>query len=91
MTSFAHTPARKRPVSMKRAVSGTRTRTSRVSHALAMSVEPTPNAKQPSAPAMHVCESVPATTCPGSASSSITLLWQMASEPTSFPSRCTSP
>ena len=33
----------------------------RVNHALAMSVEPTPNAKQPSAPAMHVCESVPAT------------------------------
>ena len=46
-----------------------------------MSVEPTPNAKQPSAPAMHVCESVPATSCPGSAISSITLLWQMASEP----------
>ena len=53
-----------------------------------MSVEPTPNAKQPSAPAMQVCESVPATSWPGSASSSITLLWQMASEPTSLPSRC---
>ena len=67
MTSFAHTPARKRPVSVKRAVGGTRTRTSRVSHALAMSVEPTPNAKQPRAPAMHVWLSVPTTTCPGSA------------------------
>ena len=91
ITSLAHTPSRSRPRRTKRAVSGTCTRTSRVRHALAMSVEPTPNAKQPSAPAMQVCESVPMTSCPGSASSSMTLLWQMASEPTSFPSRCTSP
>ena len=69
------------------AVSGTVTRTSFVYQAFAMSVEPTPNAKQPSAPAMHVWESVPQTSWPGSASSSITLLWQIASEPTRRPSR----
>ena len=36
-------------------------RMSLVYQALAMSVEPTPKAKQPSTPAMHVCESVPIT------------------------------
>ena len=91
ITSFAHTPGRSLPVSTKRAVSGTVTRTSRVIQAFAMSVDPTPNAKQPSAPAMQVWLSVPMTSCPGSASSSTTLLWQMASDPASFPSRCTSP
>ena len=91
ITSLAHTPGRSLPVSSKRADCGTVTRTSRVIHALAMSVEPTPNAKHPSAPAMQVWLSVPMTSCPGKASSSMTMLWQMASEPTSFPSRCTSP
>ncbi len=91
MTSFAQTPSGSLPRRLKRAVSGTVTRTSLVNHAFAMSVDPTPNAKHPSAPAMHVCESVPATSWPGSASSSITLLWQIASDPTSFPSRWTSP
>ena len=61
ITSFAQTPFFNRPFSTKRAVSGTVTRTSFVYQAFAMSVEPTPNAKHPSAPAMHVCESVPAT------------------------------
>ncbi len=61
ITSFAQTPLFIVPLRMKRAVSGTVTRTSFVYQAFAMSVEPTPNAKQPSAPAMQVCESVPAT------------------------------
>ena len=65
MTSFAHTPARSLPRSTNRTVSGTRTRMSRVNQAFAMSVDPTPKAKQPSAPAMHVCESVPSNTSPG--------------------------
>ena len=91
ITSLAHTPSLSLPRSTKRALSGTVTRTSRVSQAFAMSVEPTPKAKQPSAPAMHVWLSVPATSCPGRASSSMTLLWQMASDPTSLPSRWTSP
>ena len=50
MTSLAETPGRSLPSRTKRAVSGTVTRTSLVNHALAMSVEPTPKAKQPSAP-----------------------------------------
>ena len=47
ITSFAQTPLRSLPFSTKRAVSGTVTRTSFVYQAFAMSVEPTPNAKQP--------------------------------------------
>jgi hypothetical protein len=78
----AHARAQ-RAAEVTRTDSGTRTRTSRVNHALAMSVLPTPKAKQPRAPAMQVCESVPATTWPGRAMSSMTALWQMACEPTS--------
>ncbi len=91
MTSLAHTPAPSAPFRTTWTLCGTSTRTSRVSQALAMSVLPTPNAKQPSTPAMHVCESVPITSSPGSAKSSITLLWQMASLPAALPSRSTSP
>jgi hypothetical protein len=50
-----------------RRLSGTVRRTAPVTNALAMSVVPTPNATQPSAPLCGVCESVPTTTCPGSA------------------------
>jgi hypothetical protein len=39
--------------------SGTRSRTSRVSHAFAMSVAPIPKARQPMAPAMQLWESLP--------------------------------
>jgi hypothetical protein len=82
MTSLAHTPGRSSTVEHE---------AHRLGHLHAHVLrepgvghvgEPTPNAKQPSAPAMQVCESVPATICPGSAISSITLLWQMASLPT---------
>ncbi len=81
MMSLAVVPAGSAPRRVTRTLSGTRTRTSSVNHALAMSVEPTPKAKQPSTPAMQVWLSVPTTTCPGSARSSTTALWQMASEP----------
>ena len=40
---------------------------------------------------MQVWLSVPITSCPGRASSSITMLWQMPSLPTVSPSRSTSP
>jgi hypothetical protein len=65
ITSLALTPSRRRFFSTKRTVSGTFTRTSRVNHALAMSVEPTPKANAPSAPAMQVWLSVPVMTWPG--------------------------
>ena len=79
--SLATTPLLGLPVTQKRTVSGTETRMSLVYQVLAMSVEPTPNANVPSAPAVHVWLSVPTTTSPGSAMSSRTALWQMASLP----------
>ena len=54
MTSLAVVPGGSVERSVTRTVSGTRTRTSSVNHAFAMSVEPTPNAKHPSTPAMQV-------------------------------------
>ena len=91
MTSLAHTPVLRRPVRTNRTDSGTLSRTSRVNHALARSVDPTPKAKHPSAPAMQVCESEPTTTCPGRATSSMMMLWQIPSEPADLPSLATSP
>ena len=91
ITSLAQTPERSSPRRLTRTDSGTLTRTSLVNQLFAMSVEPTPNAKQPIAPAMQVWLSVPMTSWPGSAMSSMTMLWQMPSLPTSWPPRCTSP
>ncbi len=65
--SLADTPGCRRPFRRTRSVGGTVTRTSPVTQALAMSVVPTPKARQPRAPAWGVCESVPTTTWPGRA------------------------
>ncbi|MNV87612.1 hypothetical protein D3C71_1817490 [compost metagenome] len=66
-TSLAVTPGGKAPASSTRSEAGSVRRTAPVTKALAMSVVPTPNATQPSAPLCGVCESVPTTTWPGSA------------------------
>ena len=50
MMSLAVVPAGSAPRRTTRTLSGTRTRTSSVNHALAMSVLPTPKAKQPRNP-----------------------------------------
>ncbi|MNV56647.1 hypothetical protein D3C71_1489430 [compost metagenome] len=65
--SLAVTPGGKAPASSMRSDAGIVRRTAPVTKALAMSVVPTPNATHPSAPLWGVCESVPTTTCPGSA------------------------
>ena len=81
MKSFAVTLSGFRPRTTTFTVSGTCTRTSFVIHELKIAVVPTPNARQPTAPACGVCESEPMMTCPGSACASRILEWQIASEP----------
>ena len=65
--SFAVTFAAGVPVISILTVSGTSTRTSRVTHELAIAVDPTPNAKVASAPECGVWESLPTITWPGNA------------------------
>ena len=68
MTSLAVTPGGQRAVELDaQRLAAPCTRTAPVTQAFAMSVVPTPNATQPSAPLCGVCESVPATSWPGSA------------------------
>src|SRR5680860_1076974 len=64
MRSFAVTYGPNRPWNSKRKVSGTRNQTFPVAMAPARSVDPTPVAKAPTAPYVHVCESAPTTTSP---------------------------
>jgi hypothetical protein len=66
-TSLAVTPSGSRPSRSTRSTGASVVRTAPVMKAFAMSVVPTPKATQPSAPLCGVCESVPTTTCPGSA------------------------
>ncbi len=56
-------------------------------HELKIAVVPTPKATQPIAPECGVCESVPTTSCPGSAYDSSIFEWQIASEPSRRPIR----
>ena len=63
--SLPVTHGRSVPVKRKRIVRGTSSQVWPVARMAAMSVEPMPVAKQPSAPAMHACELPPAISSPG--------------------------
>ena len=65
--SFAVTPGGGLPCISMRSTSGTLSRTMPVTMAFAMSVVPTPKARQPSAPLCGVWESVPTMSRPGRA------------------------
>ena len=65
MTSFDMMAGPARPSSTKRTVSGTRSQSSPVAIAYAISVRPRPIPAAPTAPYVVLCESVPKTSSPG--------------------------